>query len=166
MPTRFLFFILLAVSSHISAQNLSKYVISPAGGTLSTTDLRVSFTVGEAVVGNLGNAAIILNQGFQQMEETATVGITTFLEQTQLLVYPNPTYSTVLVDLTPLTPMSFNWELSDAQGQVVLTPLAPIPASSKTQFTIDFSALPKAIYYLSIRNTSTGTQQTVPIIKQ
>lgn len=158
-----LFFIgLFLYSITLSAQNLARNIVSSAGGNFSNPNVSVSYTIGETVVGSLGNGVVTINQGFQQADETTTVGVTTFLDATQILVYPNPTNNSVKVDLYSATNVEVRWELVDATGQISLSSQSPIVGST----SIDFTTLPSAIYYLVLRNTATGAQQSIPIVKK
>lgn len=162
MLKRLLFFALFLYSITLCAQNLARNIVSSAGGNLSNPNVSVAYTIGETVIGSLGNGTITINQGFQQAEETTTVGVTTFLDATQVLVYPNPTTHSVKVDVNSVGAAEVHWELVAATGQISLFSQSPIVGST----TIDFTSLPSAIYYLVLRNTATGAQQSIPIVKK
>lgn len=162
MLNRLLFLGLFLYSSTLCAQNLARNIVSAAGGNFFNPNFNVAYTVGETVVGSLGNGAVILNQGFQQADETTTVGVTTFLEATQVLVYPNPTTNLLKVDLNPVGDVEVHWELVAASGQISLSSQSPIVGS----MAIDFTGLTSGIYYLVLRNAATGTQQSIPIVKK
>jgi len=162
MLKRLLFFGLFLFSITLCAQNLARNIVSSAGGNFSNPNVSVAYTIGETVVGSLGNGVVAINQGFQQADETTTVGVTTFLDATQILVYPNPTTNSVKVDLHSAANIEVRWELVDAAGQVSLSSPSPIVGST----TIDFTGLPSAMYYLVLRNTATGAKQGIPIVKK
>jgi hypothetical protein len=162
MLKRLLFIGLFLYSITLSAQNLARNIVSSAGGNFSNPNVSVAYTIGETVVGSLGNGVVTINQGFQQADETTTVGVTTFLDATQVVVYPNPTSNSVKVDLYTAANVEVRWELVDAIGQISLSSQSPIVGST----SIDFTSLPSAIYYLVLRNTATGAQQSIPIVKK
>lgn len=64
---------ILALTVSAGAQSLQRQVISPMGGMQSNGEITVSATVGQPIVGTIGEAET-LNQGFQQ-NLTATQGI-------------------------------------------------------------------------------------------
>ncbi|MEZ5195886.1 MAG: hypothetical protein R2764_05675 [Bacteroidales bacterium] len=66
---KIIFIITLLAPMFLFAQMVERQVIGSAGGYSSTSDLKVSSTVGEAFVATGTSSTIILTQGFQQPDE-------------------------------------------------------------------------------------------------
>jgi hypothetical protein len=74
-------------------------VVSSSGGYYATTNLSISWTLGEPVTTTLSGSSIILTQGFQQGNLFATNVTNPELSSTDFKMYPNPAISKVYFEV-------------------------------------------------------------------
>jgi alpha-amylase len=91
-------------------------------------------------------------------EKTSNVGFEE-LPINQLAIYPNPTHSTLYVELNTATQLNGNWQISDLNGRIVLE-----NKTSTGQFSIDVSLLNAGIYLLKLEEN--GTLYTQKFVKE
>jgi len=91
-------------------------------------------------------------------EKTSNVGFEE-LPINQLAIYPNPTHSTLYVELNTATQLNANWKISDLNGRIVLE-----NKTSTGQFSIDVSLLNAGIYLLKLEEN--GTLYTQKFVKE
>lgn len=88
---RLLFLILsITLSGAAAAQSISKTIIGSTGGALSADNLRLSFTVGEPVVGIMTGSGNQLGNGFFSSLDLSVLAIPEKEAELLLEIYPNP----------------------------------------------------------------------------
>lgn len=125
-----------------NAQNLERVVISNGGNTITNNDISLSVTIGEPVTAEISNDDISLIQGMEQSFSMFTLSVIK-ISATELLVYPNPTSSTLEIrsdryinDIT----------LLDGFGKTIRTEMV-----HGYQKSINVDALPAGIYFIQIK---------------
>jgi hypothetical protein len=93
MKTTQITLLLLLIFQVAVAQTISKQVIGAAGKTQSNANLKVSYTVGEPVVGLMTAGGNQLGNGYPDMDLQA-LSVEDNVLDVQLKVYPNPTTGT------------------------------------------------------------------------
>ncbi len=79
-------------STNLLAQEIKSRVISNGGKAVISADIKLSYTIGEAIATVATNSQATLIQGFEQPEfDTLTVGINYNELIVPIKVYPNPT---------------------------------------------------------------------------
>ena len=77
----FLWAVFLAAIMDASAQNISQKVMPSGGGSLSTGNVQLSFTIGETVIPTFSTSTNMISQGFQQPEDnTNSSNLNSFFE--------------------------------------------------------------------------------------
>lgn len=76
-------------------------VTSAAGGTKSTADYEVSWTVGETTIKTFSEGSVTLTQGFHQPNLIVTPA-KIFFDNIEVKVYPNPTREFVTIEMNRL----------------------------------------------------------------
>src|SRR5947207_3628930 len=74
MQKIFVWIALITAVIDASAQNISRKVISSAGGTLTGGSNKITFTIGETVIPTFSSGSNIITQGFQQPGEQIKTG--------------------------------------------------------------------------------------------
>jgi hypothetical protein len=64
-------FTMLFLQLHVRAQQNNLQLVSTAGGFIQSAQGSVSFSIGEPVIGTITGGGYIVNQGFQQPEQTS-----------------------------------------------------------------------------------------------
>ncbi len=153
MKKSFLFvFCSLSFCLSILAQTIGRQVVAAGGTTTATPMLSLSWTAGEAIVGNAGDGGLSIHQGFQQPETLITsIDEKPDLNKTLALrVYPNPTDG--LLHLEGLNAPNAEWQicLFSALGQKLTVDVA-VPLG-KTGLSLNLSGLPAGQYFLRVQS--------------
>ncbi|MEZ5195892.1 MAG: T9SS type A sorting domain-containing protein [Bacteroidales bacterium] len=146
------------------AQTAERQVIGSAGGFSSTSDLKVSSTVGEAVVGSGTSSTIILTQGFQQPDEES-LSIEDHETGLSINAYPNPVKGIVSLELDAPNAMELSLQVLDFYGSPLATPLQNLKVQGTLTQEIDFSSFAAGSYFLLLTNKKGSLQQTIKILK-
>ena len=152
-----LIFILL-VSTMGYSQIISKQVIGTTGKTLSNSNLKVSFTVGEPVVGLMTAGGNQLGNGYYPALDLQTLSVEDNTLDVQLKVYPNPT-SQLLYVLHPNI-SSFGISIVDLNGKQLY-----VGTINKDE-PLDVSNYTQGMYLVTIENKETNKKNTYKIIKK
>ena len=146
--------VLLASCSFAMSQRISRSLVGATSFETSSSNLIVSSSAGEAIVGDLSNGHSI-SQGFQQAYDIVTAIPSMGLE---LRVFPNPAseYITMSTDNAG----SFLYQLLQSDGKML----------DKGFFTgstqLDLNLLQPGIYLLEIKQLSTTQTFHKTIIKR
>jgi hypothetical protein len=108
--------ILTFISFSILGLNAQE-VTSAAGGTKSTADFEVSWTVGETTIQTFSEGSITLTQGFHQPKLIVTPA-KIFAYDISINVYPNPTQEFVTIEMNKLHQNS-NYSLYNLAGEKI-----------------------------------------------
>jgi len=146
------------------AQSAERQVIGSAGGTSTTTDLKVSSTVGEAVVGTGTSSTIILTQGFQQPGE-GELGIEDTETGLSVNVYPNPSKGIVTLDMDAPNTLEISVSVLDFNGTVISQPVQKQKVHGSSTHEIDLSSLAAGNYFIQLQNSKGNLKQTIKIVK-
>jgi len=150
----------LATITTLSAQTIDKQVIASAGGTLSNANHKLTFTIGEPIVGKIGSTTII-NQGFlAAVSSSTTLAVDEQFLSTAIKVYPNPVQNNLQIDFTDVTGEA-KIMLYSITGQLVKT--KKLNAQNNT---IAISNLQSGLYLVSLHFTDYKIVKTFKIIKK
>lgn len=152
-----LIFILLASSLGYS-QSISKQVIGTAGKTQSNSNLTVSWTAGEPVVGLMTSAGNQLSNGFHPGLNLQALSLEDNLLEVQLRVYPNPTTQSLYVSHPDIS--SFGITIVDFNGKQLYS------GTINNESPLDLSNYTQGIYLVTLENKETNKKNTYKIIKK
>ena len=150
--------LLLLVSSSIFAQSISKQVISTAGKTQTNSDLKVSWTTGEPVVGLMTAGGNQLGNGYYPAMDLQALSVEDNTLEAQITVYPNPTSQMLYVSHPEIN--SFGIQIVDLNGKQVYS-----GTISKDQ-PLDVSNYSQGMYLITIENKEANKKNTYKIIKK
>lgn len=155
-----LFGMMLTMSILGKSQSLSPQVLSNAGSTIVTSEMRLSWTLGEVAVskwqatGSVGS----LTEGFHQPRLQVSQAIQGELYPVQIL--PNPVQSMLNLITVADGQEVYSASLQDAQGKVLVKDLV---LKGKTE--IDMSSYPAGVYFLSIQQSGSSPIQNHKVVK-
>ncbi len=148
----------LTFSSLSFSQSISKQVIGTSGKTLTNSNLKLSYTVGEPVVGLMTAGGNQLGNGYYPAMDLQALSVEDNVLDVQLRVYPNPTSQSLYVSHPELN--SFGITIVDLNGkqlyQGTIIKEEPLDVSNYTQ----------GMYLVTIENTTTNKKNTYKIIKK
>ena len=152
-----LIFILLASTTCFS-QTISKQVIGTAGKTQTNSNLKVSWTTGEPVVGLMTAGGNQLGNGYYPAMDIQALSIDDVTLNVEIKVYPNPTSQSLYVFHPDLT--SFQIQIVDMNGKQVYS------GNIQKEVPLDVSSYTKGMYLVTIEDTTNHRKNTYKIIKK
>jgi hypothetical protein len=152
-----LIFILLASTTCFS-QTISKQVIGTAGKTQSNSNLKISWTTGEPVVGLMTAGGNQLGNGYYPAMDIQALSIDDVTLNVEIKVYPNPTSQSLYVSHPDLT--SFQIQIVDINGKQIHT------GSIDKEVPLDVSSYTQGMYLVTIEDTINHKKNTYKIIKK
>jgi len=109
----------------------------------------VTYTIGQVAYINAGNAAGSVTQGVQQPFEIAVVGINDFAgTNLSVIVYPNPTASSLNLSVEPLDAQKLYYHLFDVLGKEISS-----QKITQALTNIDISGVANATYFLEVSDS-------------
>lgn len=159
MQTRkiFLVFLVMVFYNTALSQSISKRVIGTSGNTLSNSNLKVSWTIGEPVVGLMTAGGKQLGNGYHPSLNVQALSVEESLLDVQLKVYPNPTSQMLYVSHPELN--SFLIKISDLNGKLIYS------SSINKEEPLDISNYSQGMYLVTIENKENNKKNTYKIIK-
>lgn len=153
-----LIFLLLMYYNTAFSQTISKQVIGAAGKTQSNSNIKVSWTAGEPVVGLMTAGGLQLGNGYYPAMDLQALSVKDTNLDVQIKIYPNPTSQLLYVSHPEFN--SFILRISDINGKQVYTGVI-----SKDQ-PLDVSNYTQGIYLINIENKESHQKNTYKIIKK
>ena len=152
-----LIFILLASTTCFS-QTISKQVIGTAGKTQSNSNLKISWTAGEPVVGLMTAGGNQLGNGYYPAMDIQALSIDDVSLNVEIMLYPNPTSQSLNVSHPDLT--SFQIQIVDMNGKQIYA------GTIQKDVPLDVSSYTQGMYLVIIENNVTNQKNTYKIIKK
>ena len=151
-----LIFMLLVTTLGYS-QTISKQVIGTAGKTQSNSNLKISWTAGEPVVGLMTAGGNQLGNGYYPALNLQALSVEDNMMDVQLRVYPNPTSQYLCVSHPELN--SFGITIVDLNGKQMYQ------GTINKEKPLDISNYTLGIYMVTFENAATNKKNTYKIIK-
>ncbi len=158
MKTTQITLLLLLIFQLAVAQTISKQVIGAAGKTQSNANLKVSYTVGEPVVGLMTAGGNQLGNGYYPAMDLQALSVEDNVLDVQLRVYPNPTSQSLYVSHPDIN--SFRITIVDLNGKLLYD-----GAINKDE-PLDVSNYTQGMYLVTVENKEANKKNTYKIIKK
>ena len=147
MKKLLLTFLALLISICTYSQSLGPEVIASSGDYFTSSNAKLSWTLGEMVTETFSVSGNSLTQGFQQGNYLyATVAENS--ENYNITVFPNPFSNVIIINTGNLTGLTV--QVFDMQGKILME--RTIEKSNKQ---LDFSAFSQGIYFIKVMNKTT-----------
>jgi len=140
------------------SQSISKQVIGSAGKTQSNANLKVSYTVGEPVVGIMTAGGNQLGNGYYPALNLQALSVGDNVLDVQLKVYPNPTSQLLYVSHPELN--SFGITIVDLNGKQLYS------GTINKEEPLDVSGFTQGMYLVTVENAIANKKNTYKIIKK
>ncbi|MFZ4107306.1 T9SS type A sorting domain-containing protein [Flavobacterium sp.] len=147
----------LLVTSIGYSQTISKQIIGAAGKTQSNSNLILTWTTGEPVVGLMTAGGNQLGNGYYPSMDLQALSVEDNTLEAQIIVYPNPTSQMLYVSHPELN--SFGIQIVDLNGKQVYYGII-----SKDD-PLDVSNYSQGMYLITIENKEANKKNTYKIIK-
>lgn len=139
----------LGILPVVNAQtSLSPSVLSSGGDYFESTDMSISWAIGELAVNTLQGGNLILTQGFQQPFDIG-VGIKMNEMNWNILVYPNPVGDELRILFDVPSPGDYLIEIQDVTGRVISQEIHKQVRPGETVI-LNTSRLIHGIYFLKV----------------
>ena len=142
-------------------QTLSKQVIGVAGATFENGNNKLSYTVGEVVVGAMTDEDAICQLGngyYPSLDLSSTLSNETPELKLMVKLYPNPITEELFI--THPTEQSFEVSITDDSGKQILQ------ITNQIQQPLDVQNLTSGTYFVTVTTKDTKQTNTYKIIKQ
>jgi len=149
--------LILLITTFSYSQTISKQVVSAAGKTQSNSNLEITWTLGEPIVGLMTNGGNQLGNGYHPSLNLQALSMEENNLDLQIKVYPNPTTQLLYVSHPELN--SFGVQIVDLNGKQIYS-----GTISKDQ-PLDVSNYSQGIYMVTIENKENTKKNTYKIIK-
>ena len=150
--------IVLLVATMGYSQSISKQVIGTAGKTQSNSNLKVSWTTGEPVVGLMTAGGNQLGNGYYPALDLQALSVEDNVLDVQLRVYPNPISQSLYVTHPDMS--SFGITIVDLNGKQLYS------GTINKDEPLDVSNYTQGMFMVTIENTTTNKKNTYKIIKK
>ena len=130
-----------------------------AGGDAQSNNGSVAYSIGQVFYTSPDGAGGKVFEGLQQPYEISTVGISVVDLDFALTVYPNPTFSSLTLEILPYKGESLDYFLFDMHGRLLSS-----KGISESQTRIETTSLVPGTYYLTV-STEQQQIQSFKIIK-
>jgi hypothetical protein len=148
----------LAFSSLSFSQSISKQVIGTSGKTLTNSNLKLSYTVGEPVVGLMTAGGNQLGNGYYPAMDLQALSVEDNVLDVQLKVYPNPTSQSLYVSHPDMS--SFGITIVDLNGKQLYQ------GTINKEEPLDVSNYIQGMYLVTVENAAANKKNTYKIIKK
>ena len=154
------YFLLFFITIEIAAQSISKQAISSLGSNYSNSTIKLSYVLGEFVVGSMtdDDGSLQLGNGYYPSLNLETLSVKSPLIEVKLKVYPNPVIE--LLYISHPTENNFDIYLTDITGKKIFK------GEVQNQYPINISQYTRGIYLLTIMTGEIKKTNTYKIIKQ
>ena len=150
------FFVMIFFNSTFS-QTISKQVIGSSGKTLTNSNLKINYSIGEPIVGLMTVGANQLGNGFHPSLNIQALSVEESSLDIQFKVYPHPTSQLLYVSHPELD--SFLIKISNLNGELIYS------SYINKEEPLDISNYSLGIYLITIENKETNKKNTYKIIK-
>ncbi|MFZ4672214.1 MAG: T9SS type A sorting domain-containing protein [Flavobacterium sp.] len=140
------------------SQSISRQVIGTAGKTQSNSNLKVSWTTGEPVVGLMTAGGNQLGNGYYPALDLQALSVEDNVLDVQLRVYPNPTSQSLYVTHPDMN--SFGITIMDLNGKQLYL------GTINKEEPLDVSKYTQGMYLVTVENKETQKKNTYKIIKK
>ena len=165
---KLVFIFCLFLLTDLSAQSVDRQLIGSAGGSFSTANINLSFSVGEAVIGTFTEGSIIISQGFQQAEAGASgggVGTVELLLNNDFSAYPNPVKNNLFLDFTSIgSDLDLNIMVYDLNGNLVFEQSAQVYKDVGGTVKLNMDRLSAGAYIVRLKDKS-GSESRFSVVK-
>ena len=163
MKKLLLIIIAIITSVFVNAQEISSYVVASSGGSAETTNLNISWTLGEVAIETLESSTLILTQGFQQGYFEITSIDEPVAGSFTLKVYPNPAVEYIWVAMETVDIKIATIEIFDIDGKLVYNQKWQLEDGEKQIMLNGFSA---SQYILRVSDETGKVLQNFKLIKR
>lgn len=140
------------------SQTISKQVIGTAGKTQTNSNLKLSWTAGESIVGLMTADGNQLSNGYYPAMDLQALSIDDTTLNIEIKIYPNPTLQSLYVSHPEYN--LFLIQIADVNGKEIYNGII------EREIPLDVSSYSQGIYLITIENKEFNKKNTYKIIKK
>lgn len=140
------------------SQTISKQVIGTAGKTQTNSNLKLSWTAGESIVGLMTADGNQLSNGYYPAMDLQALSIDDTTLNIEIKIYPNPTLQSLYVSHPEYN--LFLIQIADVNGKEIYN------GTIEREIPLDVSSYSQGIYLITIENKEFNKKNTYKIIKK
>lgn len=149
--------IFILTASLSMSQTIARQVIGSSGKTLTNSNLSVSYSVGEPVVGLMTGNGIQLGNGYYPAMDIQALSIDDATLNVDIKLYPNPTSQSLYVSHPEYN--SFAIQITDLNCKQIYI------GTIEKEVPLDVSSYSQGMYLVTIEDTTNHKKNTYKIIK-
>lgn len=149
---------LFLFTATVYSQSISKQIIGAAGKTQSSGNSKLSWTIGEPVVGIMTAGDNQLGNGYYPALNIKSLSVEDNTLDVQLRVYPNPTSQSLYVSHPDMN--SSGITIMELNGKQLYS------GTINKEEPLDVSSYTQGMYLITIENKTTKKKNTYKIIKK
>ncbi len=149
---------MLLVTMLSYSQTVSRQVIGAAGTTQTNSNLKVSWTAGEPVIGLMTSGGNQLGNGYYPAMDLQALELEDSTLDVKIKVFPNPTSELLYVSHPEMD--SFTVEIADVNGKQLFT------GTVTKDMPLNLSSYLQGMYLITVINKVTHKKNTYKIIKE
>ncbi len=149
---------MLLVTMLSYSQTVSRQVIGAAGTTQTNSNLKVSWTAGEPVIGLMTSGGNQLGNGYYPAMDLQALELEDNTLDVKIKVFPNPTSELLYVSHPEMD--SFTVEIADVNGKQLFT------GTVTKDMPLNLSSYLQGMYLITVINKVTHKKNTYKIIKE
>ncbi|HQG57120.1 MAG TPA: T9SS type A sorting domain-containing protein [Bacteroidales bacterium] len=157
---KLIYYVILTILFLVSEQCFSQQVVSSTGTSAEGANVRISWTVGEPMIGTFTGTSVILTQGFHQSKLTITSLKEIDLPSFEVNVYPNPFFSQLQITVTKGDWNNLQYLLFSLDGKLLQQKVALNQVE-----TMNLESFAQGVYLLKVSGHHNQTIRTFLVIK-
>lgn len=140
----------------------AQQVFSTAGKSVSNSNLKLDYTIGEPIILTKSNGTTTLTQGFHQPNYQFVTKVSKSLKDiVEIKIFPNPTNEFVQIEISKMNNLNLVYDIIDLTGKYLINNNKIV--NEQTQLNI--KNFPSGTYFIQIRNENENQATTYSIIK-
>ncbi len=143
----------------LSAQSIDKRVIATSGTTFNSSPTKLTFTLGEPIIGTIDNTETI-DQGFLSSVNSGTLSIEDELVNKSIKIFPNPVSEYLNIDLNNINGDAI-LNLYSITGKFILK-----AKLNRLQNKVNLNTLESGTYLIKLHFLEHKKEKTFKIIKK
>jgi hypothetical protein len=148
------------------SQTVTPTVYASDGGSATSPQGSIAWTIGEPISETYTTPVYATTMGFHQTEITITKLIEQQGTNMEILVYPNPVYNELNLNLNGLIEDDYQLLIFDGIGKLVFQTKLLVNKLNARIETIKMDELANGNYFINIQNSTKSFSKTIKITKQ
>ena len=140
----------------------AQQVFSTSGKSVSNSNLKLDFTIGEPIILTKSNGTTTLTQGFHQPTYQFITKVSQSLKDiAEIKLFPNPTNEYLQIEINKMNNLKLEYDIIDLTGKYLMNNVKILNEQTK----LNIKDFPSGTYFIQIRKENENQATTYSIIK-